>query len=62
MEVRLRFYRFMESIFSYPAAYFGDLADGIDTELHQTLKDAMHAIKLRRDKCPVDFSIEVNGG
>jgi len=37
----------MESIFSYPAAYFGDLADEIDTELHQILRKAMKDVQVR---------------
>ena len=45
--MRLRFYRFMESIFSYPAKYFGDLADEIDTELHQILREAMKDVQTR---------------
>jgi len=46
--MRLTFYRFMESIFSLPAAYFGDLADDIDTELHERLRIAMKDIEDRR--------------
>ena len=45
--MRLRFYRFMESVFSYPAAFFRDLSDEIDTELHQILKKEMKDIQNR---------------
>ena len=42
--MKLRFLRFIESLFSYPAAYFGDLADEIDTELHKQLRESMKDI------------------
>ena len=45
--MRLRFYRFMESMFSLPAAFFGDLADEIDYELHQILRKAMKGVPTR---------------
>lgn len=43
----LRFFRFMESLFAYPAAYFGDLADSIDTDLHERIRVAMQDVKKR---------------
>ena len=42
--MKLQFYRFMESVFSIPAAYFGDMADAIDIELHKKLRRAMKDI------------------
>lgn len=39
--MKLKFYRFMETVFSIPAAYFGDLADSIDINLHKELEKAM---------------------
>jgi len=49
--MKLRVYRFMESIFSIPAAcfgdmaaYFGDMADSVDIELHKKLRGAMKDI------------------
>ena len=45
--MKLMFYRFMEMLFSYPAAYFGDLADSIDVELHERLRVAIKDIKNR---------------
>ena len=39
--MKLRFYRFLEMIFTGPAVYFGVLADSIDTELHEHLRVAM---------------------
>ena len=48
--MKLRFYRFMESVFSLPAAYFGDKADSIDTELHRKLREAMKDINYRELK------------
>lgn len=45
--MKLRFYRLMETIFSWPAAYFGDLADSIDIELHERLRDSMKQVQGR---------------
>jgi len=45
--MRLRFYRFMESIFLSYAEYFGNLADEIDYELHQILREAMKDVQTR---------------
>jgi len=50
-EMKLRFLRFMEYIFSIPAAYFGDLADAIDTELHEDLRIAMKDLEKREIYC-----------
>lgn len=36
----------MESLFAYPAAYFGDLADSIDTDLHERLKEAIKRVPI----------------
>ena len=49
---KLRFLRFMERLFSYPAAYFGDLADSIDTDLHEKLRIAMKDINERKISQP----------
>ena len=43
----LRFYRFMESVFSIPSAFFGDLADSIDVELHRRLARSMKEVNRR---------------
>ena len=45
--MKLRLYRFLEMIFSYPAGYFGDLADSLDTELHECLRIKMQELKDR---------------
>ena len=45
--MKLRFYRFMESVFSLPTAYFGDMADSIDNKLHERLRVRMEDIKHR---------------
>ena len=44
---KLKLFRFMESLFSWPAAYFGDRADSIDTDLHDRLREAMKDISER---------------
>lgn len=43
--IKLKLFRFLESLFSIPAAYFGDKADEIDTDLHERLRRAMDHIK-----------------
>ena len=45
--MKLKILRFIESMFSRPAAYFGDLADEIDIELHEQLRKAMKDITER---------------
>ena len=45
--MKLIFYRFMEMLFSYPADFFGDLADSIDTELHDRLRASKNINKNR---------------
>jgi len=45
--MKLKFYRILESLFSRPAAFFGDLADTIDTDLHGRLRVAMQDLKER---------------
>lgn len=45
--MRLRFYRILESLFSRPSAFFGDLADALDVELHERLRIAMQDLKVR---------------
>ena len=49
---KLRFLRFMEGLFSYPATYFGDLADSIDSDLHRRLRKAMKDINERKISQP----------
>ena len=43
--MKLRLYRLLETLFSIPAAFFGDLADEVDTELHDALREAMKDVK-----------------
>ena len=43
----LRFYRFMETIFRIPAIYFSDMADAIDTDLHDSLRESMLEVEVR---------------
>ena len=43
--MKLRLYRLLESLFAIPAAFFGDLADEIDTDLHDALRDAMKDVE-----------------
>ena len=45
--MKLRFYRFMESVFSIPSAFFGDLADAVDADLHMRLARAMFEVNKR---------------
>ena len=45
---KLKFLRFMEGLFSYPAWYFGNLADDIDTDLHERIRAAKKAIDERK--------------
>jgi len=42
----------MEGLFSYPATYFGDLADSIDSDLHRRLRKAMKDINERKISQP----------
>jgi len=37
----------MESVFSIPAAYFGNWADSIDVELHERLRKAIKDIEYK---------------
>ena len=46
--MNLRLLRFLETLFAIPAAYFGDKADDIDTELHKRLRAAMADITDRK--------------
>ena len=48
--MKLKLLRLMELLFSMPAAYFGDLADDIDTELHAQVHKAMKDVKKRELK------------
>ena len=43
--MKLRLYRLLETLFSIPAAFFGDLADEVDTDLHEVLREAMKDVK-----------------
>ena len=43
--MKLRLYRLLETLFSIPAAFFGDLADEVDTDLHDALREAMKDVK-----------------
>jgi len=49
----------MESIFSFPAAYFGDKADDIDTALHERLREAMKDIG-HREIIAAQQAVEAN--
>ena len=44
----------MESIFSIPAAFFGDLADDVDVELYEKLRIAMNNVNYHRFGKDVD--------
>ena len=39
--MKLRILRFLEMLFTYPVAFFGDWADSVDTELHADLRAAL---------------------
>jgi hypothetical protein len=43
--MKLRMLRFLETVFSIPAAFFGDLADEVDTDLHDALRIAMKDVE-----------------
>ena len=43
--MKLRLYRLFETLFAIPAAFFGDRADEVDTELHDVLREAMKNVK-----------------
>ena len=43
--MKLKIYRLLETLFSIPAAYFGDRADEIDTDLHDALREAMKDVE-----------------
>jgi len=45
--MKLKLLRFLEGLFSAPAAFFGDLADNVDYKLHKRLHEAMRDIKAR---------------
>ena len=46
--MKLQLYRLLETLFAIPAAYFGDLADELDTDLHDVLREAMKDIEYRK--------------
>ena len=43
--MKLKIYRLLETLFSIPTAFFGDLADEIDTDLHDALREAMKDVE-----------------
>jgi len=45
--MKLKILRFLESLFSIPAAYFGDWADDCDADLHKRLRKAMNDVQKR---------------
>ncbi len=59
MKIRLMFFRFMESMFSCSAYWFGNWADSIDKDLHERLRLAMNEVPNNRQliiktcSCPI---------
>ena len=51
-EMKLKIYRLLETLFAIPAAYFGDRADEVDTDLHDVLREAMKDVERYELRCP----------